>query len=201
MIGSPFTISINGDSKNFLSFLDYYHDGVLSMNLTKTEFYYNKGATDIDAETQHVPAIQIASREKSSRQYEAQNAYGAKAQVTSSVNEVGYIAAFVLPRGDRPETLRDVAMPDDPDLDAYEWKETLDGPAAKAIYQGSKLVIEGTIASFPDGKVTHCDTTAATATIDEPTEVLDYDCYVAAKVSRIAFVSGDGSVLREWKIR
>ena len=170
------------------------------MMLAKTSFYYNRHDINasIDVYTAHVPAIQISYATTRDSSYVGQNSFGATARVSSSTNHVNYIAAVELPRGDVPEMARGLRV-EDPELDSYEWERELDGPQAKAIYQGSKMVMEGVIASFPDGKVTKCDASAGSATISEPSEYLNYECYVAAKVSRIAFIAGDGTVLREWK--
>ncbi|MBU4434614.1 MAG: hypothetical protein KKC14_09400, partial [Alphaproteobacteria bacterium] len=100
-----------------------------------------------------------------------------------------YVAAVQMPRGDSGQ-VKDAQ---------YTWEKTLDGPEAKAIFVGSKAIIEGEIAALPSGKVARCEAFTKDATFSSPVAIHNYDCYVGAKITRIAFISGDGSVIKEWK--
>ena len=198
MIGKSFKLSISGELRESNSFLDYYSNGILHMSLTKRS-YFDRFEMDHSTHAtipKRSTAIEISYKVTSRSNYTAQNSYGAKADISSSVNEVSYIAAVEMPRGDKFKYSSTTS--DDPELDQYEWRKTIEGPEAKIIYHGSKLILEGKIGTFTDGKVARCEDSSVTATVSDPIELLNHNCYIAAKIERIAFISGDGSILREW---
>jgi hypothetical protein len=174
MVGKAFALTLQGSNTAFYA---GYDGGKLKMSLF--EKHYIK-----------ILQVQFVTSKRV-----GQNAFGASVQVTSEAVQYDGIEAVDLPSGD-PSFTAGVKLGDD----QYDWEKTLDGPQAKAIYEGAKLVLEGEIAARPDdGKVVHCHADQTQATLDAPHERLTQECYVAVRLHRIAFLSGDGAVLKEWR--
>ena len=64
------------------------------------------------------------------------------------------------------------------------------GAALKPPAQGYRLVLEGRIASYPDGRAIRC---RATGPDQRPV------CVVAAKLDRVAFETSESKMLSEWR--
>lgn len=176
MVGKAFTLIIQGRPVN-PAFLEYYHDGKLKLSLVNKRY------------------ITVVQTPLSTSKHVAQNAFGATVEITSDIVEDLTLEAVDMPTGD-PNFIAGVKFGDD----QYDWEKALDGPEAKVIYEGAKLVLEGEIAARSDGKVTHCDAqTSLKATLDKPHEIFVKTCDVAVRLHRIAFVTGDGTTLKEWR--
>ena len=72
---------------------------------------------------------------------------------------------------------------------------------AKAAALNTVAEFQGTYVSLPWGGAGFCDFNGTEATISNPRDHYRENCYVGAKISRIAFVNKiSGDVLKEWAV-
>jgi hypothetical protein len=74
---------------------------------------------------------------------------------------------------------------------AYSFTVRPEGDAPlKSPTQGYRLILEGRVASYPDGRAIRC---AAAGPAQRPV------CVIATKLDRVAFEDAEGKMLSEWR--
>ncbi|MBP7701447.1 MAG: hypothetical protein KA098_02490 [Phenylobacterium sp.] len=183
MVGQPFTVTLPVQEKRgSFAFVGTYDRGVLRFSMGN----FNNAFSVQDA------IVSASSRV-------AQNSFGASVEVTSDVVDSVNIVAVDLPRGEAEyiQVGRQKVKVGD---NVFSWSKDIDGPHAKLIYQGSRAVIDGQFAAKPDdGRVVHCGNSRREAKMSDPHEVITKYCNVSVRINRITFLSGDGTVLKEWR--
>ena len=91
--------------------------------------------------------------------------------------------------GSRPARLRSDISPSRSFFFTFTLRPENDGALAAPAH-GFRLVIEGRLTVFPDGRAVRCQATSVDV---RPV------CIVAGEVDRVAFEDADGKLLREWR--
>lgn len=179
-----------------------YDDGKLKLTFNPRDNYAGVGISG----PKYFVGI-IGGSRVPTRSYTGSNAFGVSARVQVLRLEENGLAMLERPEGEvSPPSKYSTPMPPSiaarlpPDPKNTYWVEyALPGPQAKRLAQDAGLVVEGTIAALADGKLSYCESTYIGAKIDNPLEIYGSECWVGAKVSRIAFIRmSTGEVLKEW---
>lgn len=140
------------------------------------------------------------------RSYTGTNAFGVTARVQVEKLQENSLAMLERPEGEVSPYRSDSPLPASPESqlppppkDTYWVEVALPGPEARRLAQDARFVVEGTIASLHDGKLSICKGFYGEPKVDHPLEVYGSNCWIGANVSRIAFVrKSTGEVLKEW---
>ncbi|HYC94510.1 MAG TPA: hypothetical protein VEB39_02300 [Sphingomicrobium sp.] len=179
-----------------------YDDGKLRLSFNPRDNYADVGISG----PKYMVGI-IGGARKPTRSYVGSNAYGLSARVQVERLEENGLAMLERPEGEvSPPSKYSTPMPPSiaarlpPEPKDRYWVEyTLPGPQAKRLARDAGLVVEGTIAALADGKLSYCEGTYIDPKIDNPLEIYGSECWIGAKVSRIAFIRmSTGEVLKEW---
>lgn len=127
------------------------------------------------------PLIRYALRHLSASSYVGVNAYGAKLRVSETKSIIWGVLISNRPY-DR----------------MYQYAVRLDPVAAKKVSEGATLVVEGEIQPSKNGRVAGCSDASAQPTVSSPMHTQIHACWTSVRISRIAFVTSSGAVLREW---
>lgn len=137
-----------------------------------------------DPRARHILYITFVER-GSSGSYIGQNAFGAKAKVTSHLSHDRGVAVINAPSGSdsEGETIAKVALTD------------IDSEKAKSIIKRGYFILTFNPAlpsseSLPARKMIANDLNGSTATIDKPTESFTYTALLSAKLTRVRFFDG-----------
>lgn len=173
-----------------------YNDGKLQFVFTLSQKHVDPGFLG----PKYIVGI-IGGSRKSTRSYIGSNAYGATARIQVEKLEQNGLVFLDGPSGERSP----FGVPGVPDLrpppDSYSAEFIFPGPQARKIALDAGLLIEGTIALLPNAKLSMCKGIYGGPEIDHPLEVYGSECWVGARVSRIAFVRrSTGEVLKEWMV-
>lgn len=171
-----------------------YENGKLLLSLSP-----DKAAPLLRQGGKGLKVVLIAESTRSLGSYVGQNAFGAKARVTSLKNDGAGIALVSAPR---PMLRARVISGIEVEPKSGWFYEAELAPAdAKALALKSAVEIEGTYAETPWGDAGFCNEYGSGATIQDPTDYYSSRCYVAVNVDRIAFVNeATGAVLKEWTL-
>jgi hypothetical protein len=145
--------------------------------------------------------LRTGGRRVAQRSYVGQNGFGASARVSVERLEEDGLALLERPEGES-SPYRSRIMPDIEDRlpkDTYWVEMALSGSQARALALDSEFVVEGALATFPEGGLAECRGTYSGATIDSPLELYGETCWVGAKVSRITFRRrSTGETMKAW---
>jgi hypothetical protein len=173
-----------------------YSDGKLRLVFSLSQEYGSPTSSEVKYAIGIVGGSRVAARS-----YVGSNAYGATARVQVQKLLENGIAFIEGPQGERVLDTRnrdDLLRPSPKD---YSFDLEMAPAAARKIAQDSALLVEGAIATLPDGKLSVCRPIYGAPRIDHPLEVYGESCSVAAVVSRIAFIrSSTGEIMKEWKL-
>ena len=145
----------------------------------------------------------IGGSRKPQRSFVGTNAFGATVRVQVESFDANGLAMFERPAGGaNPYMPADVS----PQVASYlpqraSYSLDLELPPAEArrVSSDAGLLVEGTLAAFPDGKPSICKPIYIEATVANPLRLYGEECWVGARVRRIAFARrSTGEVLKEW---
>lgn len=86
-----------------------------------------------------------------------------------------------------------------PSYESLTWSTKLDPVKAKALVAQLTVQIEGVVQRNADKQTVLCFDDHSSAKIDSPTEWDHHKCVVQVHFSRIAFVTKNGKVIKEWR--
>lgn len=181
-----------------------YDDGKLRLIFYPKEHYAGPGLID---GPKYMVGI-IGGSRKPSRSYNGTNAFGVSARVLVEKLEGNGLAMLERPEGDVSPYMSEFSLSPSlaarlpsPPKDTYWVEVALPGPQARELAQDARLVVEGTITALENGKLSICKGMYGGPRVGNPREVYGSECWIGAKVSRIAFVRrSTGQVLKEWVI-
>lgn len=179
-----------------------YDDGKLRLIFSLDDKYLGPGL--IEGPKYMVGTIGGSRRVTDS--YTGTNAFGVSARVKVERLEQNDLAMLERPEGEvSPYQSSIKLMPSiearlpPPPRDTYWTEVVLPGPQARKLALDAGLVVEGEIATLANGKLNRCKGIYGGPEVDHPLEVYGSECWVAAKVTRIAFIRrSTGEVLKEW---
>lgn len=179
VVGAPFRVRLplgDGDAPTgYLTRGAYFtfKDGMFTATMSRYGSYVGVRGPAV--------AVAISSANTLGEPFVGQNGYGAQWTVSRNTVVTDQLALMSYPTG------------------TFSYSRAARGEEARALAASVAVVIEGSIAALPSGRVTDCGTHAIEATVQRPNEVLTYVCWVAVDVQRVAIVDGPAdTVLQEW---
>jgi hypothetical protein len=98
----------------------------------------------------------------------------------------------VFQKGDDPLSIS-------PAYQSFTWTMKLDAGHAKALVSNLALRLEGTVQKNSSNQTVECSDGHTAATFDHPTEWDKHECVIQVRLSRVAYVTKDGNIVREWR--
>ena len=86
-----------------------------------------------------------------------------------------------------------------PEYQSLTWTMKLDEGHAKALVSNLALRLEGTVQRNSSNQTVECSDDHTAPTFDHPTEWDRHECVIQVRLSRVAYVTKDGNVVKEWR--
>lgn len=195
LIGKSFAISmpvqddIEGQG---VAYFDY-KDGKLILNVSPLNAWPR-----LDGPSSSMPVLIVNDGTRMTGSYIGQNAFGVTARVRNFRNISAGIAIVGSPKP-MLSPMR-AAMKSRYAKDTDWWVSmNLPPSEARALALNTQAVVQGTYTTLPSGKAGFCHSMGLSATLDSPSNYHTEQCFIGAKVTRIALVNkATGAVLKEW---
>lgn len=144
--------------------------------------------------TSFTPTLPIQQTTELGPKKKMSNAFGAEVEVTPMETwsiEVGGDQIGVFPKTDDPMNMNA--------FQSLTHTTKMKPEQAKALIADLNLRLEGFVEKDGRGQTVNCYSDHSSATITSPTEWDKHNCVIQVHLSRIAFVTKNGKVIREWK--
>jgi hypothetical protein len=148
--------------------------------------------------TSYAPALTVQNTTEFGPKKKMSNAFGAEVEVTTMETwDIKLGRDVESPLGVFPREADEYAV-------AHKYQPLsqsmkLDPQKARALIANLTLQLEGTVAANAQNQTVQCYDNHTAAKFDSPTEWTQHECIIQAHLTRVAYVTKDGKVLKEWR--